>query len=327
LKNYIFSINQSGDWINSSIETFSGTTNVSSNVTQITASSGTVSWKFYAQDRHGNWNQTEVQTFTVGGNVGTLNITLLSPLGSNNQPVNQTFVLYANVTCTGSPGDSCGNVNGTLLYNSTGASPNTAVQENGVFATPFYTSENNPLTCGSLSVASAPCALNWTINATGALNSIWKLAVNASSDSVSAKISDNSTISIIDNTLSISISDELASVSFGTTLNPNTQNNSAVNNSNNGYSIVCTYTGGNCNISIKGNDNLFSGANVLGITNISWNQNNSLNGKQKLSLAYVSINQSLQNLATQLLYFWLDVPTNQVAGTYTGNFTVQGQAN
>ncbi|HJX06008.1 MAG TPA: LamG domain-containing protein [Candidatus Nanoarchaeia archaeon] len=83
LAGYIFSINQTGTWANSTLTAFSGTSNVSQNITQITASAGTtVQWKFYANDTDGLWNMTDTQEFTVR-----------SPVILNNQQVTPRFAL------------------------------------------------------------------------------------------------------------------------------------------------------------------------------------------------------------------------------------------
>lgn len=62
----VFAINQSGSWVNSSYVPFSGTANISENITVITAAPGsTVQWRFYANDTADNWNATAVQSFIV----------------------------------------------------------------------------------------------------------------------------------------------------------------------------------------------------------------------------------------------------------------------
>jgi hypothetical protein len=66
LAGYIFSINQTGTWVNSSFVSFSGTSDVSENTTQITATVGTtVPWRFYANDTSDNWNVTDIHSFIV----------------------------------------------------------------------------------------------------------------------------------------------------------------------------------------------------------------------------------------------------------------------
>jgi hypothetical protein len=207
--------------------------------------------------------------------------------------------------------------------------PNADVTGGGVFADPFYTFESNPMSCGAMTGASSICNLSWAVNATGRLNSKWVVDVNFSSDNsnVAGKTNGSFNITIIDSTLSITISSWLQQVDFNTGLNPGSQNNSALNNTHGVYNVTCQYMGGNCNVSIKGNDDLFSNGNRLGVTNVSWNRINDLNTKRSLTFDWGVINATLSNLAQQLIFFWLDVPSGAIAGTYASNFTIQGQAN
>ena len=88
---YIFSINQTGNWVNSSFTLISSGTNVTIyNVTNITANRGTrVEWRFYANDSSNNWNQSILHYFTVS-NTAPGNTTLLTPANAssitNRQP-------------------------------------------------------------------------------------------------------------------------------------------------------------------------------------------------------------------------------------------------
>jgi hypothetical protein len=329
LSTFIFSINQSLVFVNSTAITFSGTSSSGSNVTQITAATGTnVSWKFYANDTSNNWNETAVQTFVVSALVGWLNTTLITPTGVNSQPQNQSFTFVANVTCAGNSGATCGAVNGTLQYNLSTASPNTTVQGSKVFAKPFNTFQHNPLSCGVLNATNNPCNVTWTVNTTGDIGVSYLLRVNFTSNQsgVVSNTSSSTTISIISSALSIAISNALANVQFGTTLNPGDFNNAAINNTNNAYNVTCDNSGGNCNITVTGNDHLFSGSNLLGISNVSWSQADDTNTQKNMTLSLQIINNTLPHLVAQLLYFWIDIPSGQVAGTYTSNFTIQGTA-
>jgi hypothetical protein len=66
LAGYIFSIKQNGTYWNSSYIPFSGTTNVSENISLIVAPAGTnVTWFFWANDSAGNANQTSLQSFVI----------------------------------------------------------------------------------------------------------------------------------------------------------------------------------------------------------------------------------------------------------------------
>ena len=67
ISGYIFAINQSGAWENSSYYSLSVSDNLSTNTTLITASGGDiVGWYFWANDSLGNENTTGVQEFEVG---------------------------------------------------------------------------------------------------------------------------------------------------------------------------------------------------------------------------------------------------------------------
>ena len=67
LNKYIFSINDSGSWQNTSAQSFPSN-NVSTNVSRIITNMGkTVGWRYYANDTWGNSNSTSIQEFQVGG--------------------------------------------------------------------------------------------------------------------------------------------------------------------------------------------------------------------------------------------------------------------
>lgn len=333
LSGYIFSINQTGLWINTSFKPFGGSSNVSINITKIIANPGTnVQWRFYANDTSNNWNQTPIQNFTVNYLYGYLNSSLIAPLGTNNQPQNQTFVLTANISCIGQIGETiaiCGSINGTVRYNSSTANPDAAIQGNNISTTPFYTIQSNPQTCGFMNSSSPICNLSWIVNTTGLIGKNYKLDVNFTSNetNVQSNKTNFTIINIISPALNIIISNELSNVQFSSLLNPGTTNNSALNNSNNLYNITCDYSPGKCNISIKGNSNLISEFSYFGISNVSWNQVNNLTTKKFLSLNYNMINESLNHLSTQFIYFWINIPPGQIAGNYKSNFTINGGAN
>ncbi len=268
----------------------------------------------------------DFQNFTPG----YLNVSLLSPSGvSNQQPQNQLFNLSAYVTCLGASGASCAVVNATLRYNASTASPDTAVTGGNSYASPFYAVQPNSLSCGLMNTSSLPCVLNWTVNATGLVGAGYKLDANFTSTSfnVTSNATASTTINIIAPALSITISSDLANVQFGTSLSPGTVNNPGLNNSNNSYFVSCSYSGGNCNVSVKADSDLISGASLIGAGNLSWGKTNSSASETPLEFGWKIINATLPDLASQLLYWWIDVPGGQPAGNYRGNFTIQGQAN
>lgn len=141
--------------------------------------------------------------------------------------------------------------------------------------------------------------------------------------------------------ISCTWSNEALAVSFGTSLNPGTNNINATNNYNGTnvhtlYNVtVDTLSNVNVNITMKGN-HLISGANTIGVTNVTWHSNttspNSTDMIESNSIvltdAYNTANPIAGNEAigsTVWFRLWLDVPSGQIAGTYTGNFTQQCQ--
>jgi len=64
---YIFSINQTGTWVNTSYVSLVGASIIATNITNVTAVAGTtVQWMFYVNDSVGNMNNTmTVQSFSV----------------------------------------------------------------------------------------------------------------------------------------------------------------------------------------------------------------------------------------------------------------------
>ncbi len=71
LSGYVFSINDTGNWVNSSLIPF--TTSTSNYTTTITSTRGeTVQWKFYAVDTSNNWANTSTFEFIVANTAPTL---------------------------------------------------------------------------------------------------------------------------------------------------------------------------------------------------------------------------------------------------------------
>lgn len=106
LHGYVFSINRTGVWENSSYTLFTGTSNVSTNITQITSAAGTnVSWYFWANDTRGYSNITTTQSFIVASaNTCTYNQIGNWPLICSDNCVfdtNQTIAGGNNITITG----------------------------------------------------------------------------------------------------------------------------------------------------------------------------------------------------------------------------------
>jgi hypothetical protein len=292
---------------------------------------GSWQFKFYANDSLGEKVGPVVAEDLNGNNqigverYGRLVLSQISPAGSSNQPQNQTFNSRVNVTCDGESGAVCGLVSATIRYNSSGFMPDTNLPTSS--SSPFYVTGTNPYNCGVMSRGDV-CVVEFSVNATGEIGRRYNLDVSAISNvsSISSNITDYFTLKVVYPILSIVISNELANIDFGASLNPGTQNNPAINNTNDAYNAQCNHPGGFCNLSIRGEAPLKSGINVLDYGNVSWGVINDAGFKNSLSNYLTVLNSTLPHLAVQKIYFWVDIPSHLVAGDYRGNFTLYAES-
>ncbi|MEM7819075.1 MAG: sialidase family protein [Candidatus Aenigmatarchaeota archaeon] len=315
-------------FINDSWVAFEGSpTNAWSNVTKIVNSTvgSLIRWRVYANDTNNNWNVSEIFSY-ITSNLGYLEVDLVLPL-SYTIAQNKTFVLNATVFCRNG---SCGNVFGTPYYNLSSYFPDTQVNTSEGDK-PFYIQEPPYPSQATKACLTNPleenefCNLTWIINATGDVESSWKLGVLFNSSFQLQNHTSNSTITI---TLIIeSISFSFDSIDFGF-LTPNTQaeNNPAPGNENNLYNITNT---GTCELQlwIKGTDLQNQTFNsFIAVGNLSWsNSSNIYNPNTVYPLDYYykllySVLPPNSNLTT---YYWLSVPS-VYAGIYKGTITICG---
>jgi len=214
---------------------------------------------------------------------------------------NRTFVLKANVTCRNAV---CGNVQGTVRYNVT-ANPDTALGTS--YATPFYIAgalPSNPTSCsGNPLVVNESCVLNWTINATGALGSVWKLDVLF--DGASA-LSNQTNYTRIRITKVLIIHLSTNNIDWGsrdpqTTCNPGVNNGSFVNisldaNSNDADGIY-----------LRGTD-LTNSSYSIGIGNVTWAKVNLCTNGYNLNSTWAKMRNFTASGTSQPAYFWIDIP-------------------
>jgi hypothetical protein len=319
---YIFSTNNSGTWANSSFVSTSGQTVTGWNVTVLNSTVGVlVQWKFYANDTSNNWNVSDTYNLTTTS-VGKLIVNLVYPTAgpTTNVDQNTTFNVNATVTCVD---NDCGTVYGTVQYNASSDNPDTPINSTQG-ATPFYNISGAILqSCGSLNKDQS-CQLNWTLNATGAPISGYKIGVlfNSSYSSVTQNHTNNATITIIECTESMSIG--WSSIYFGY-VNPNTAGTEAPGNDNKLYNITNT---GTCTLKtwIKGTDlenTTLPYPNIIGTGNLTWsNTTNSSTSSYAMTTFYTLLNSSLtptiKNITT---YYWLSVPP-VYAGQYNGTIYI-----
>lgn len=253
-----------------------------------------------------------------------VNITNPDPALINDAIQGYTFPVNATVTCRDGP---CGEVFGTVRYNSSSLNPDTTVSIN-VGDKPLYVQEGSPYavkSCGIL-YRDQRCQLNWTINATGDVNTNWKIGVlfNSSYSEVQENHTSNATISILPCTVDIDVS--WSSINFGL-LNPDTGPYDAPENSNNGYNI--TVKDGSCDtdLYIKGTDLTSSAGSFIGVGNATWSSaSNSYSSSSSLSNTDQLIQLKVQPRTSITTWYWINVPA-VFAGYYNGTITITGVKN
>jgi hypothetical protein len=328
LSGYIFSFdNCTGDLTNSTWISFSGTW---SNVTKIINSTVDciIRWCVYANDTTDDWNSTSCNnSFSYAtSQLGYLEVNLTNPDTSEilNVIQNLTFNINATVTCING---SCGNVFGTALYNLS-SSPDTAISITKGDK-PFYVQENPAnveKSCGILNDGDS-CQLNWTVNATGDVNTGWKIGVmfNSSYTGIQSNNTNSATVSIIPCTEDFTL--QWNSINFGL-LNPSTGPNSAPGNSDNQYNI--TVNSGSCNLDfyIKGTNLVNTTLNSqIGIGNFTWsNSSNSYSESFNLSSNLTALKMNVTQGVSFTTWYWINVPP-VYSGYYNGNIYIFGVEN
>ncbi len=269
------------------------------------------------------FNVSKFEAYALGS-IPYLEVSLLTPdpTATTNVIQNSTFWVNASVTCRA--GD-CGEVNGTVRYNSTSSYPDTPIPED-YGAKPFFINETPAYatkSCGTL-LEDQTCILSWLINATGAIDSGWKIGVlfNSSLENVKENHTENATIVITSCTVDMTV--QFASVEFGT-VKPNTRGNNATGNQNNLYNI--TVNPGSCNLDLYLNatdliNKTYS--SIIKVGNLTFNnQTNDYSTSFRLSYAYQLIKSNVPPSTNVTIWFWLDVPP-VYAGYYVGNISIKG---
>jgi hypothetical protein len=301
-----------------------------SNVTKLINSTleANIAWCVYANDTSNNWNGTcQDPFFYVTSSLGHLEVNLTNPDTSAplNVMQNKDFDVNSTIICRDGP---CGEVFGTIMYNLSSTNPDTPISSvQG--DKPFFIQEspaNSKKSCGTMNSGDA-CKLNWTVNATGDPNTIWKVGVlfNSSYAGVTENNTESSTISIFSCSVDFNLS--WSSIRFGL-LDPGTGPNEAPGNVNKEYNI--TVNPGSCNLDfyINGTDLINTTLNSkIGVGNISWsNTSNDYGNSFGLSsqASVISINATQNTNITT--WYWINVPP-VYSGYYNGTIYIFGVEN
>ncbi len=274
----------------------------------------TIRWQVYANDSIDQWNTSDEFSFVTTG--AYIEVNLVYPPLNLNVIQNTTFNVNATVTCRKG---SCGTVKGTVRYNASSVYPDTPINSTKGDK-PFYNTSGAILqSCGSMSQDQS-CQLNWTVNATGAIDSSWKVGVLFNStESIPDNHTDNATITITNPPLISLWSPK--TLDFGT-LSPSTKWNNATNNTDNFYNI--SIDSGSCTVDIwiRGTDlENTTLSTKIGVGNVTWNNYFNWTASTNMTKTYALVNSSISQNTNITTYYWLNVPAI-FAGGYNGTITI-----
>ncbi|MEM5875613.1 MAG: hypothetical protein QXX45_03545, partial [Candidatus Aenigmatarchaeota archaeon] len=248
------------------------------------------------------------------------------PKKINNVVQNSTFFVNATVFCRDG---NCGEIYATVLYNKSSEYPDTPISEiygdKPFFIQEDYASSTKKCSEGNLNNGEY-CNVNWIINASGDLNSFWKIAVyfNSTVEDVKENITDSATIFIGFCTVDFSLSWEI--LDFGELI-PNSYKNPALGNNQNLYKITLSPTSCNLNIFIRGSNLvgknlkkviLVSNISVSNITNIF---DTSFRISENNQLLFYNITPG-----DYYTYYWIDLPPIY-SDIYLGEIFIVGVKN
>lgn len=293
-----------------------------SNVTKLINSTVgcTIRWRVYANDTSNNWNVSEIFYYKTT-TPAYLEVNLITPLPNVITNIKQysTFWVNASVTCRNG---NCGDVIGTIRYNSSSSEPNTPISSNP--STPFYlVNYPSSQSCGTLN-RDQSCTLSWLVNVTGDPNTVWKIGVLFSSSYDIQNHTSNATISIFFCTIDFTVA--FSNIEFGNVW-PSTKGNPAIGNDFNLYNISVNQGSCYLNISISATDLTNSTFNsVIPVNNLKFsNSSKDYSKSYSLSNNFIQIAQNVAPLTNITLYFWLDVPPIY-AGYYVGYVYIKGES-
>ncbi|MEM5778334.1 MAG: hypothetical protein QXD43_02475 [Candidatus Aenigmatarchaeota archaeon] len=259
--------------------------------------------------------------YFIGYEAGYLEVSLINPY-SFNVIQNYAFPINATIKCKNGP---CGEVTGIIRYNSSSENPDTPIST--VFGDfPFFIQEEPAYSLKSCGIMykDQTCQLNWTVNATGNVNTNWKIGVlfNSSYPEITENHTSNATVSIVSCTEDFTLS--WSSISFGL-LNPSTEKNPAPGNENNEYNITINPGSCNLNLYIRGTDLVNETLNSkIGVDNITWsNTSNDYSNSFNLTETDQIIKLNVPENTNVTTWYWINVPP-VYAGYYNGTITITG---
>ncbi len=324
------STNETGNWFNYTDGTYDSPIDINLSLDETwsnftwdndTFISGVVAWKVYSNDSSSNENVTGEMTFTV--NPGWLEVGLQLPPDPYNVAQNNTFIINATVYCREG---NCGDVNGTARYNLTSSNPDTSINITEG-EKPFYIQESPALVMKSCPpnplMINDFCNITWTVNATGDVNTDWKIGVLFNS-SYQENHTNNATISILGCTVDLTAD---FSINFDS-LDPSTGPWEAPGNPGDEYNI--TVNPGSCNLDLYINGTNLTNTthnSLIPVNNVTWsNTSNTYSESFNLSHTTTVLKLDVPEDTNVTTWYWINVPA-VYAGYYNGTIFIWGVEN
>jgi hypothetical protein len=238
---------------------------------------------------------------------------------------NKTFNVNATVFCRDGP---CGEINGTVMYNLSSSSPDTPVNTTAG-EKPFFIQESPAYamkSCGTM-YSNDFCQLNWTINATGDINTDWKINVlfNSSYTDILENSTDSAAITI--NNCTVDITAQWSAINFGS-LVPGSLENGAEGNDNDEYNI--TVNSGSCHLDLYINGTNLTNTTYnshIPVNNVTWSNTSNTYAESFDLLSTVSVLKlDISEFTNVTTWYWINVPA-VYAGYYNGNIFIWGVKN
>lgn len=251
---------------------------------------------------------------------GFLDVNLTEPPSDTMLQQYDFFVMNATVSCRDG---ECGEVSVSARYNNSSSSADTLIPE--VQASPFYTEGPNMVICDSGLYSGEECFYNWSVNASGGLDSEHILDVNASSSYPEVSSVDSSDSQVrIDRPVLVNVTWD--TIDFGV-LNPGVSDKPAEGNSNRLYNVSIPEESQTVddlwvraeNLTAPGWGPSTGEKYSIPAENIFYDRAGTVEDKNPLSNSYQRMNSDLGPGTLFTTYYWIDVPTGLKNSTYTGN--------
>jgi len=274
--------------------------------------------RFEANDTSENSGSFDQHTLNVT-KLGKLNSSLSTPPSGTTTTVCRYEEFNVNAT-VGCENGVCGDVKGSLRYNSSNT-VDTLMPENS--GTPFHTVGSNLKIAENNMDRDQAVNISWTVNATGEIGKTYLIDANFSSNY--NKISPNNTEDAeLFSAESLRADFTQNKVDFGV-LDPGTNDNPAVGNSDNRYNVTIRSCGSNVNVYTSSTNLTPEGWGKQNYSieaeNVSYSTQNDISSETKYSTDYSLLESGVSSGTNLTTFYWIDIPEGIKSSEYKGTIS------